>query len=147
MQVQLTSLLASLLTSLLLQDKSQSIFCFPWIGEQPYTEMLFWQFSNIIRYVKIVGNIPDQHLNVWLFSNPGDKVQNRWRTTGQICPVLSTRIWTWSPGLENNNTFKCWSGIFPTTLTYMIILENCQTPFQCMVVLQSRGQNFILVEI
>ena len=47
----------------------------PWIGEQPYTEMLFWQFSNIIIYVKIVGNIPDQHLNVSLFSNPGDTVQ------------------------------------------------------------------------
>ena len=30
-------------------------------------------------------------MNVWLFSNPGDKVQKRWRTMGQICPVLSTR--------------------------------------------------------
>ena len=46
----------------------------PWIGEQPYTEMLFRQFSNIIIYVKIVGKIPDQLLSVWLFSNPGDKV-------------------------------------------------------------------------
>ena len=88
----------------------------PWIGEQPYTEMLFWQFSNIIIYVKIVGKIPDQHLNVWLFSNPGDQVQKRRRTTGQICPVLSTRIWTLSPGLENNHTLICWSGIFSNNL-------------------------------
>ena len=46
--------------------------------------------------------------------------------TGQICPVLSTRIWTLSPGLENTNTLKCWSGIFPTILTYIIMLENWQ---------------------
>ena len=88
--------------------------------------MLFWQFCNIIIFVKIVGKIPDQHLNVWLVSNPGDKVQKRWRTTGQICPMLSTRIWTLSPGLEIKHTFKCWSDIFPTILTYMIMLENCQ---------------------
>ena len=37
--------------------------------------MLFWQRSNKLVYVTIVGKIPDQHLNVWLFSNPGDKVQ------------------------------------------------------------------------
>ena len=49
-----------------------------------------------------------------------------WRTNGQICPVLSTRIWTLSPGLENNHTNKCWSGILPTILTYIILLENCQ---------------------
>ena len=49
----------------------------------------------------------------------------RLRTTGQICPKLSTRIWTLSHGLENNHTFKCWSGIFLTILTYMIMLENC----------------------
>ena len=70
--------------------------------------------------------IRDQHLNVWLFQNPGDKIQKRWRTMRQICPVLSTRIWTLSPELENNQTLKSWSGIFPTILRYMIMLENCQ---------------------
>ena len=88
--------------------------------------MLFWQFSNINIYVKIVGKIPDQYLNVCLFSNPGDKVQKRWRIMGQICPILSTRFWTLSPGLENSHTLKCWSSIFPTILTYVIMLENCQ---------------------
>ena len=52
--------------------------------------------------------------------------QKRWKTTGQICPILSTRIWTLSPGFENNHPLKCWSDIFPTILTYMIMLENCQ---------------------
>ena len=98
----------------------------PWIGEQPYTEMLFWQFSNIIIYVKIVGKIPDQHLSVWLLSNPGDKVQILVESTGQICPVVLHLFWTLSPGFENNHTFKCWSGIFSTILTYIIRLENCQ---------------------
>ena len=88
--------------------------------------MLFRQFSNIIIYVKIFGKIPDQHLNVWLFSNPGDKVQILVESTGQICPVVLHLFWTLSPGFENNQTFKCWSGIFPTILTYMIMLENSQ---------------------
>ena len=93
--------------------------------------MLSCQFSNIIIYVKMVGKIPDKHLNVWLFSNPRDKVQKIWKTTGQICPVLSTRIWTLSPGLENNHTHKCWSDIFPTILTYMnnISVQVC-SPIQ-----------------
>ena len=85
--------------------------------------MAIFQHNHIC---KIVGKIPDQHLNVWLFSNPGDKIQKRWRTMGQICPVLSTRIWTLSSWLENNHTLKCWSGIFPTILTYMIMLKNCK---------------------
>ena len=50
----------------------------------------------------------------------------RRRTTGQICPILSTRLWTLSPGLENNHGFKCWSSIFPTILIYMNMLGNCQ---------------------
>ena len=37
--------------------------------------MLFWQFSNIIKYVKIVGKIPYIPVHVWLFSNPGDKLK------------------------------------------------------------------------
>ena len=93
----------------------------PWIGEQPYTKLLFWQFSNTILYPKIVGQIPDQNLNVWLFSNPGDKVQIHIKSTGQICPVVLHLFWTFSPGFENNHKFKCWSSIFPT-----ILLENCQ---------------------
>ena len=109
--------------------------------------MLFWQFSNIIIYVKIVGKILDEHLNVWLFSNPEDKVQKRWRTTGQICPVLLTRIWTLSPGLENNDKFKCWSGIFQQSWHIWLCWKIASTTFQCMVVLQSRGQNLMFVEI
>ena len=88
--------------------------------------MLLWQFSNIIKYVKIIGKIPDQHLSVWLFSNPGDKVQILVESTGQICPIVLHLFWTSSPGFENTHTTKCWSGIFARILTYMNMLENCQ---------------------
>ena len=104
--------------------------------------MLFRQFSNIIIYVKIVRKIPHQHLNVWSFSNQEDMVQKKWRTTGQICPILSTRILTLSPGLQNNHTFKCWSGIFPTVLTYMIMLENCQNNISVYDCSQIQGTTF-----
>jgi hypothetical protein len=50
--------------------------------------MWFWQFSNIITYVMIVGKFTDQHLSVWVFSNPGDKVHILVESTGQICPVV-----------------------------------------------------------
>ena len=70
--------------------------------------------------------LPDQHLSVWLFSNPGDKVQILVESTAQNCPVVLHLCWTLSPGFENKHTFKCWSGIFPTILTYMIMLEDCQ---------------------
>ena len=68
-------------------------------------------------------------INIWIYSDSqiqGTRYQKIWRTTGQICPILSTRIWTLSPGLENNHTLKCWSGIFPTTWTYMLMFKNCQ---------------------
>ena len=85
--------------------------------------------------------IPDQHLSLWSFSNPGDKVQNRWRTAGQICPVLSTRIWTLSRGLENIHILKCWSGISPTILTYMIMLENCKSNISVYGCSPIKGKN------
>ena len=91
---------------------------------------------------RLLEKISDQHLNVWLLSNPGDKVQKRWRTAEQICPVLSTGIWTFSPGLENNHTLKSWSGIFPTILTYMIMLENCQNNISGYGCSQIQGTKF-----
>ena len=104
--------------------------------------MLFWQFSNIIIYVKIVGEIPDQHLSERLFSNQGDKVQTIVKSIGQICPVVLHLFWTLSPGFENNHTLKCWSGIFPTILTYIIMLENCQNNISVYVCTPIQGTTF-----
>ena len=45
---------------------------------------------------------------------------------GTNLSTLLTRIRTLSPWLENNNTLKCWSGIFPKTLIYVVMFENCR---------------------
>ena len=99
--------------------------------------------SGIFQHNHMSRLLEKYQNNIWMYSYS----QKRWKTMEQLCPLLSTRIWTFSPGLENEHILKCWSGIFSTILTYMIKLENCRTTFQCMVMLQSRGQNFILVEI
>ena len=118
--------------------------------------MLFWQFSSIIINVKNAGKIPHQHLSVWLFSNPEDKVQILVESMGQICPVV-LNFFTLSSGFENNHTFKCWSCIFPTIFTSMIMLENCQKrkrkkrekkSFQCINVGEHRlthKQTYIII--
>ena len=106
--------------------KATKPICFLKSGMKPKTEILFWQFFNINIYVQVVGKIPDQHLSVWLFSNPGDKVHILVESMGQICPVVLHIFCTLSPGFENHYKFKCWSGIFPRILTYIIMLENCQ---------------------
>ena len=52
-----------------------------------FFSLIKWrQFSNIIIYVKIVGKILDQHLTVWVFSNPGDKVQILVESTDRFVP-------------------------------------------------------------
>ena len=75
-------------------------------------EMLFWQFSNLTTYIRNVEKWTEEHFNVSLFSNPGEKVMKSRKTTGQICPQLSTRIRHFSPELENYDTLKYWSDNF-----------------------------------
>ena len=114
---------------------------FPRIREQPYTEILFCQFSNIITYVKIVGKILDQYLSVWVFPNLGDKVQIVVESTGQICPVvlqfsgpcpLDLRI-----TIHSNVDLIFFQQFWHLLLCWKI----ARTTFQCMDVLhlQSRG--------
>ena len=106
----------------------QKILCLPYagfyvscfrIGEQPCTNMLFWQFSNILIYVKIVGKIPECKFNP---QSRGQGPDSRF----QICPVVFHLFWTVSPGFEKKPYFKFRFDIFPTVLTYIIMLENCQ---------------------
>ena len=64
---------------------------------------IFIQTVVLYVYVKNVGKIPDQNLNVWVSSTPGNKVQILVESTGQIFQHL---FWTLSPGFENNHKFK-----------------------------------------
>ena len=75
--------------------------------------------------VRVVGKIPDQHLNASLSANPGDNVLILVESKGQMCPIVFHLFWTLSPRFENNDTLLCWSLIFLTTLIYMVLLENC----------------------
>ena len=100
--------------------------------------MLFWQFSNIVIYVKIVGKIPDQPLSVWLFANLGEKVQILVESTGQICTVVVHIFLTVPPGFENNHTFKVDQVSFQDSWHILLCLKFARTTFQCMIVLQFR---------
>ena len=118
-----------------LHDISKRIKFLPWIGEQPYTEMLFWQFSNINIYIKIVENIPDQHLNVWLISKT-----NFFSVDLHFfgpCPLdLGITIHSNIDLVFFQKSWRIW-----------LCWKIAWTTLQCMVILQSRGRNFILVEI
>ena len=85
-------------------------------------KFVFWHNKFVTVYVLVQFECTFECMDI---SNPGDIVQKWWRTMGQICPVLSTIIFTWSPWLENYHTLKCSYSILPTTLTYMIMFENC----------------------
>ena len=94
---------------------------FPWIGEQSYIEMLFRQFSNLTTYVSVFGKLLYQHFNLSLFSNPGVKVLILVESMVQICPLVFFLL-----SAFYNDILKCWSNNFPTTLTCVVNLENCQ---------------------
>ena len=63
------------------------------IGEQPYIEMLFGQFSYKNIIVKIVGKMQDQHFNEPLFSNPGDKINKRVKLWDNFVPYFQQESW------------------------------------------------------
>ena len=75
-------------------------------------------------YINVVWKMLDQHVKVLLLSNAGDNVITRLKTKRQICFLFSTRIRTLSLGLENNEALKCCYSIFPTILTYVVMLQN-----------------------
>ena len=60
----------------------------PWIGEQPYIEMLFWQFYNLTTYARVVGKKQDQYFNIWLLSIQRDKVLILVESRGLICYIV-----------------------------------------------------------
>ena len=71
--------------------------------------------------------------------------QGFWKNAGstfQICPLLSTKILTLSPELEDKDLLKCWSCIFQQPWHTWLCWKIARTQFQRMDILQSRGQDF-----
>ena len=50
------------------------LYFVPWIGEQCKIEMLVLHFSNNPDIHGFNGKISEQYFDVWLSSNPGDKI-------------------------------------------------------------------------
>ena len=103
--------------------------------------MSFSQFSNMTTYVRVVGKMQDQHFNVWLFSNPRDKVLILVESRGQIWPIVFLLFWTLSPGLEKKDELKCYSGFFQQPWYMWSSWKIYGATLDGMVVLQSRGQD------
>ena len=85
------------------------------------------QFSTITTYIRIVGKILDQYLHLMFSSNSG----------GQG-PKKQANYWTnLSPNFNKNQDLVTWIGEqpyrallvrnFPTTLIYVVMLENCRS--------------------
>ena len=49
---------------------------------------LFWHFSNITIYIRVVGKMLHQHFNVLLFSNPGYKVRKDGKLQDRSVPYI-----------------------------------------------------------
>ena len=100
------------------------------------------QFSNIIVYVRVVRKMPNQCFHVFLFPNPGEKVQKRCKTTGQICHIIATRIRT----LNSNTAIHVNVGpaFFHKPWYVWLCWKIYGKTFQRMVVFHSRGQDFSL---
>ena len=100
------------------------------------------QFSSLTTYIRVLGKIMDQHIKVLLYSYPGDKVLQNRKNMGQICPLLLTRIMTLSLDWR---TIIHWNVGPPFYQKPWYMWSCCKiagTTFHCMVVLQSRGQDF-----
>ena len=123
MMQMLYRLLSQILAS---KDFNNNQTLVPFIGEQHNNEMLFGQFSNITISIMDFVTIINQHFNASLFCNPGDKVLKKLENYGTNLSPSFNNSPDLVPWIGNNNTLQCLSGIFPTTLIYVVMLENCQ---------------------
>ena len=76
------------------------------------------QFSRNNKFGSIPGKLLVLHFDVLFFSNPGEKVLKSIISTGRICPIVFLLFMTFSPGVESNNTLKCYFNSFAEMLTF-----------------------------
>ena len=98
----------------------------PRLGDNYASKCSFWQFSSHKIYVTMRGKLSEPHFDVWLFSNPGEKVQKARKGMGHLCPIFFLLFITFSPWLETNDTLQCSSDSFPWMVTVILCVENCQ---------------------
>ena len=101
--------------------------------------------QHLKHLCRVYGKLLGPFFKLLLFSNPGDKVLILVESREQICPIVVHLFRTFSPGLEKNNTLKCWSGIFPLTLYYMVMLENCRNTISVHSFSPIQGTNFFFL--
>ena len=102
--------------------------------------------SHTQIHVIMSRKLSEPHLEVLLFSNPGEKVWNAKETMEQICPTFFLHFMTFSPQLETNNALQCRSDSFPHMVLYILCVEIVRTTFRRIVVYQSRGDCSIMWE-
>ena len=73
-----------------------------------------------------ICNIPENHLNAWLFSNPCGQALKSRKSRGQICPIVIRRKRIIPCELEDNNACKWILDYFPGIIHMSEFLENCQ---------------------
>ena len=75
--------------------------------------MLFWQFSDVTKYIRVYGKMPDRYYDLLLFSNPGNKVLILVTSRGQICPIVFNFSKTLSLLLQKERYTKIFVENFP----------------------------------
>ena len=88
------------------------------------------------------GKLSELHFDVLLFSDCGEKVQTPWQTKGQICPIVFSTFYDFSPRLENKDTVQISSDSFPRLVTYILCVENCRNYILMHSCLPSAGRLF-----
>ena len=117
------------------------IILVPWIGEQPYVEMLFGLFSNINIYVKIVRKMQDQHLMYHYSPIQGTRSTKEWKLWDESVPYFQQESW---PCPLDWRRIMHWNVVLAFFKQPWYMRLRCKitvTTFLCMVVLQSRGQD------
>ena len=89
----------------------------PWIGEKLFIGLEFQQFSRNNKFVRVPVKMSYVHLNVLLFSDPGDNICFLVRVRDRFVHWFLRNFRTFVPG-----TLECISDSFPGTLTYLLFL-------------------------
>ena len=120
----------------------------PWIGEQPYIQMLSQKFFNIATCIRDVAKNTKSIFQCTVFLQSRGQGLKWWKTKGQICPLLSNKIRTLSPGFEDNYRYiEMLNLYFYNIPIYMVMLENCRNNISMFWCAPIKGTTYFWGEI